>query len=172
MIPDLAESGYLPVGRYLAPAREVEERFVTNERRVDLWNSLKKVMDLLEAALGKKPHIWMSGSFLSAKEVPGDIDIVVLLDSSVVPRLSVPAQYLVDIIAHNMLKTEFDLDIDSFVLEVRSPEDASDAKRGSKEDRYLHDRGYWDNLWSATRDEQGKLIPCTRGYLEVMADAG
>lgn len=189
MIPNLAESGYLPVGRYLASAREVEERFATNERRVDLWNSLKKVMDLLEAALGEKPHIWLSGSFLSSKEQPGDLDIVVLIDNTAMSRLSRFGLYIIDTVGRNLLRENFGLEIDSFILEVDSPIDASspldeylllkangqlDAggiQRDSDEEYYLYRRGYWDNLWSATRDKQGRLVPCSRGYLEVMADA-
>lgn len=65
-------SGVLPDGEYEADWQEVVERFGWNPRRRRLLDGLADAIELLCAAGCKR--LWLNGSFVTAKEDPGDFD--------------------------------------------------------------------------------------------------
>lgn len=73
MIPAYCDGLNLPMGGHACTLTELEERFASNDRRRRLFQSLIDVLKLarkcgfLQALLG--------GSFPTAKESPGDLDI-------------------------------------------------------------------------------------------------
>lgn len=62
----------LPPGEYVASWDEVLERFGWNEKRRALLDGLAEALELL--ALVGCQRIWLNGSFVTAKDEPGDFD--------------------------------------------------------------------------------------------------
>lgn len=78
MIPPLDDRGLLPPGVHEASGwDEVKTRFANNARRIQLLNNLMQFTadHLIGAAEGL--DLYLSGSFLSDKLYPGDIDCAV-----------------------------------------------------------------------------------------------
>lgn len=73
MIPPFdPDSGLLPEGQHVAAWGELVERFGWNERRRALLDGLAEALELL-AAVGCR-RVWLNGSFVTAKDEPGDFD--------------------------------------------------------------------------------------------------
>ena len=72
MIPDLDERGNLPPGRHRATWQELERRYGTNQRRLQLLAGMKRMLLSLKSVGCKTAYI--NGSFVTAKEIPGDYD--------------------------------------------------------------------------------------------------
>jgi len=66
------ETGRLPEGEHETDLTEVVERFGWNHRRRQLLDGLADALDLLAAAGCRR--VWLNGSFVTAKEEPGDLD--------------------------------------------------------------------------------------------------
>jgi hypothetical protein len=66
------DTGRLPPGEHLASWDEVVERFGWNERRRQLLDGLADALALLAAAGCRQA--WLNGSFVTAKDEPGDFD--------------------------------------------------------------------------------------------------
>lgn len=72
MIPPFEPSGDLPPGIHWADWQEFCERFGTTRHRQRLLTGLKAALDALHQASCRTAYI--DGSFVTAKEVPGDFD--------------------------------------------------------------------------------------------------
>ena len=66
------DSGRLPPGEHVASWDEVIERFGWTERRRRLLDGLAEAIELLATAGCRQ--IWLNGSFVTAKDAPGDFD--------------------------------------------------------------------------------------------------
>jgi len=66
------ETGRLPEGEHETDWTEVVERFGWNHRRRRLLDGFADARDLLAAAGCRR--VWLNGSFVTAKEEPGDFD--------------------------------------------------------------------------------------------------
>ena len=66
------ESGRLPPGEHVASWDEVVERFGWTPRRRALLHGLAEAVELLAAAGCRR--VWLNGSFVTAKDEPGDFD--------------------------------------------------------------------------------------------------
>ena len=78
MIPDFRDDGYLPEGLHLATEAEVTFRFGSGApRRRRLILRLRRWLEL--SRLTHAHRLLVDGSFVTAKQEPGDIDAVVLL---------------------------------------------------------------------------------------------
>jgi hypothetical protein len=71
-IPPFADSGNLPEGIHEATWDEIANRFGTNERRRELLDGLRRALVALSAAGCRRAYL--DGSFVTAKEEPGDFD--------------------------------------------------------------------------------------------------
>jgi hypothetical protein len=71
-LPPFADSGNLPEGVHEATWDEVVERFGANERRRELLEGLRQALDSLREAGCHRAYL--DGSFVTAKEEPGDFD--------------------------------------------------------------------------------------------------
>lgn len=78
MIPEFTASGLLPQGIHSATLDEVRERFGGNERRRQLLAGLVAALLLLRAAGCRR--VYINGSFVTAKELPNDIDALYDID--------------------------------------------------------------------------------------------
>ena len=73
MLPGVdPESGRLPPGEHVASWDEVVERFGWTPRRRALLDGLAEAVELLAAAGCRR--VWLNGSFVTAKDEPGDFD--------------------------------------------------------------------------------------------------
>jgi hypothetical protein len=73
MIPEFDESGRLPPGVYWATWTEIVTRYATSTHRRDLLDGL---LDALRALKASGCRIaYLDGSFVTAKEHPGDFDV-------------------------------------------------------------------------------------------------
>ena len=68
------DSGRLPPGEHVAAWDEVVDRFGWTERRRRLLDGLADAIELLAEAGCRR--IWLNGSFVTAKDEPGDFDCV------------------------------------------------------------------------------------------------
>lgn len=78
----LQQSGYLPPGVHDLSLAEVHEHFGTfqsSDQRPRLFKKLDQFLDLARAA-GIVRFVIVDGSFISAKPIPGDIDIIVVVE--------------------------------------------------------------------------------------------
>lgn len=73
MLPNFTHSGKLPPGIHNATWREFEERYGYNEKRKWLLGGLKMLLEEL-AKVGCKA-VYVDGSFVTSKEIPGDYDL-------------------------------------------------------------------------------------------------
>lgn len=77
-IPKFRDDGYLPDGLYIASLADVCSRFgVGNRQRRRLTFRLIRWVELALAVNAKR--LFVDGSFVTAKEHPGDVDAVVQL---------------------------------------------------------------------------------------------
>jgi hypothetical protein len=67
-------TGRLPPGEHPADWEEVVDRFGWNRRRRELLDGLAEALEML-AVVGCS-RVWINGSFVTAKEEPGDFDAV------------------------------------------------------------------------------------------------
>jgi hypothetical protein len=67
------ERGLLPAGEHVATWDELVERFGWNEWRRGLLDGMAEALDLLAAAGCRR--VWINGSFVTAKDEPGDVDV-------------------------------------------------------------------------------------------------
>lgn len=73
MLPEIdPQTGRLPPGEHVATWDEVVEGFGWTERRRRLLDGLAEAIDLLAAAGCRR--VWVNGSFVTAKDEPGDFD--------------------------------------------------------------------------------------------------
>ena len=72
MIPPLDADGNLPAGIHWATWTELVDRFGTSPRRVELLEGLKRALQSLADAGCQT--VYVDGSFVTAKEAPGDFD--------------------------------------------------------------------------------------------------
>jgi hypothetical protein len=72
VIPSFDGGWNLPPGIHLATWDEIVERYATNKRRGQLMDGLRAAIESLHAAGCSR--VYVDGSFVTGKEVPGDFD--------------------------------------------------------------------------------------------------
>ena len=79
MIPVFQKNGHLPKGLYKATLHEVREVFGTGSaRRKLLIGNLENIIELAKST-GKLERVIVWGSFVSNKEFPQDIDLLLIM---------------------------------------------------------------------------------------------
>lgn len=84
-IPDLNEHGLLPVGVHVCTMEELRQRFgrfTTSDHRVHLFEKLEELIQNAKAT-GLVREIYVDGSFVTDKEKPNDIDLILVFDERV-----------------------------------------------------------------------------------------
>lgn len=169
------QGDHLPHGRWACTAADVEAAFVTGQgpERAAIWQDWLQALALLKRLVGTIPAAWLSGSFLSSKAVPGDIDSVFLVDLAdlTAAHQSLPPEdwAIVEALAKgDGAKKMLGLNVDSFVLQWCP---TSTPEMNSPQEYYLL-RGYWDDLWVRAKDPSDERLDAVprRGYVEVMID--
>jgi hypothetical protein len=73
MIPEFEENGNLPPGVHAASWEEVAARFAHNEGRLRLLQGMERGLAVLRSAGCRR--VFLDGSFVTNKEMPGDYDL-------------------------------------------------------------------------------------------------
>jgi len=176
-------TGFLPLGRYSSSLVEVEAQFVadtkwtTSATRAAIWEEFISATEQLRSVL-PVCSVWISGSFLTQKLNPDDIDVLYWCENrhiSAIPSTRVVDRLMLQKFARNELRSDLGLRIDSRVGEWHArPEPAF---LNTPEDRaHIIARGFWDDFWQRARSGakgapavRADAIP-RRGYIEVMLD--
>jgi hypothetical protein len=91
-IPALSAKGLLPVGIHDCDLHEIDAtfgRFNRSDRRVSLTKRLREYVELLlTAGIGR--YLYVDGSFVTGKEEPQDIDLLLVLRNDVVLDQAMP----------------------------------------------------------------------------------
>lgn len=167
--------GALPMGRHHASMEEAESYSTIGDAglRRELWAEFEQLTDHVRAAVGRVPAAWLSGSFFSTKERPGDIDVLYLLHRQELEDVTDnDGRTLLGLLAQGgAVKEALGLRVDAYVLPWWPRTGVNRGTAGDRPKRYLENRGYWDDLWCRLRDTNSSLekIP-RRGYLEVIID--
>lgn len=82
-IPDFDERGCLPEGIYSPKLEEFKEIFVnTSSRRQELFEKYQQFTKICIDAKGIEKH-YLDGSYVTNKENPGDIDLLIIFNDQV-----------------------------------------------------------------------------------------
>jgi len=97
MIPKFEKSGNLPKGIYKATMEEIKVTFGANSaRRKWLISNLEKIINLANSS-GKLERVFVWGSFVSNKELPQDIDLLLIMkEDFIVDEVSSEARKVFD----------------------------------------------------------------------------
>jgi predicted nucleotidyltransferase len=104
VLPDLTAEGDLPPGVHAADRQEFESRFGrSSPRRVWLSSRFRELVELA-AVTGKLRRVFVWGSFVTAKPVPKDLDILLIMDDDFeVEGIAVEAQAVFDSVRARLL---------------------------------------------------------------------
>jgi hypothetical protein len=97
VLPELTEEGELPPGVHLADWQEFQARFCgSSPRRIWLTGRLRALI-ALAATNGRLRRLFIWGSFVTAKQSPKDLDLLLIMDEEFeVEGLAAPAQAVFD----------------------------------------------------------------------------
>lgn len=186
-IPGLA-NGVLPDGRHVCTEEDIRVAFVdhddfaSSKSRKALWRHWEAAVQLLSRS-STVHRAWISGSFVTDKPSPRDIDATFLISGEDRLKRSVADRQVIEsfehrvrdpltgkpVPAHGML-------VDSYIIDWAPHHPDGDGKLSEPYSEYAMYRGYWDDWWSRARVTSKKLPPQRadsfprRGYLEVCFD--
>ena len=87
-VPSLVDAGLLPVGVHDATLAEIEQAFgIQSDTRIKHFRNLKAFYGELQVFGPLIKGVFVDGSFVTSKPVPGDVDIVVIHDEDDFPAL-------------------------------------------------------------------------------------
>lgn len=122
-----------------------------------IWDNLLSVTGLFHTC-GPLCAMWLSGSFLTTKTRPNDIDVVYWMNR----HANLHRADLLATASH----ARPDWHVDAYPLAYAPVADTS-GTGGT----YPVMRGYWDDLWCRLRDDDPSIARTTRrGYVEVIVD--
>lgn len=122
--------------------------FPGNERRKWLYDRLSVYLDQL-AKVGVRFEVWVDGSFITSKEIPSDIDIVLWCNGREVDSLPPESQdILISLVGQrHIVKLRYGLDVYIETLDT-STSDGVNA------------RGYWRGMYCFVKEtEAPKGVP-------------
>src|SRR5262247_3848877 len=109
MLPAFNPEGNLPAGIHVATADEVFARFATpSTRRQWLGEQLRSLLALAQST-GHLARVFLWGSFVTSKEVPNDLDVLLVMDTEFVVE-AIPAQAQV-VFDHVQARLQFQADV-------------------------------------------------------------
>ncbi|MCC6150108.1 MAG: hypothetical protein IT461_07655 [Planctomycetes bacterium] len=111
-IPELNAEGILPEGLHEATLEEIDEvfgRFQRTSQRMELTKQLKEYVGEVRSANVAKALI-IDGSYVTAKEVPSDIDMILVLKDDVDLSKDVPP-FIYNARSKRMVQKAYDFDL-------------------------------------------------------------
>lgn len=116
------------------------DNFANNTRRGHLVSQLRIFLTEL-SKVNAKFEIWLDGSFLTLKDEPDDIDLLIVFDKNQINALSVDEEIIINSLFHRATtKIRYDLDI----LLCRNDDEKN--------------RSFWRGWFGFTRNEVPKGI--------------
>lgn len=85
MIPKFTTTGKLPPGIHVATLKEFKERFGYNQKRIWLIEGLEMLLN--ELANVRCSAVYVDGSFVTDKEIPGDYDLCWKMEGVLIENL-------------------------------------------------------------------------------------
>jgi hypothetical protein len=176
-------NGMLPIGRHSCTNDEIYDYFVRglqffgSATREKIWQDWVTVRDGLRQILPVYAA-WISGSFVSTKLDPDDMDIVFIVDGAAYDALpqGSQARFIVDALSQGRrFHEQAGKRLDTYIVSwypIPQPGPGMDPKQ----EAYFLFRGHWDDFWQRTRITPKPLPPTAadcvprRGYLEVKLD--
>lgn len=159
--------------------------FASSSTRSDLWDGLERYLvrffDLEErhqdvlAGRDLVRCLWLGGSYVSSRVDPNNIDVTVCIDDAarLMLRGRPGSKWLAKAFSREERRKEFG--VSPLELRYRPVVSVFRSRVTDAEDqRYLQDRGSWDEWWQRCRDPQANTgeptlgtVEARRGYLEV-----
>lgn len=177
MIPALSTSGFLPLGRYATTVDEIKDRYVeqiSSDRRREIWDDFETVRKLISSII-PICSIWISGSFLSDKVEPSDIDLLFIFkESDVTACKSNPSfDSMLRDLGSNQLRVKGGLKVDTRWI-LWMPNITTGFSSGTVLETIYAKRGFWDEFWSRRYKIKGEShtedANLKQGYLEVIVN--
>mgnify|MGYP001188826815 CR=1 FL=1 len=178
-----ATTGHLDVGRHGATLDELKARFVDapeyaqSMTRRSIWSDFESATAGLRGRL-PVAWVWISGSFISTKLDPDDIDVIYWCEDVNLDSVSdLRDKFMIELFATNALRATFNLRVDSRIgrWHIRPEPGIQDT---TEHHNYAKQRGFWDDFWLRRRSGP-KGSPAVRedalarrGYVEVFLDGG
>jgi hypothetical protein len=107
-IPNFVTGGILPTGIHDCDLSEIESVFVYNNRRQFIWQSLTSYFSQIKS-VSDIDIICIDGSFVTNKEEPNDVDIVV--EFSDYGRLRDLSMSIPDLFMRQIVREKFGIDL-------------------------------------------------------------
>ena len=83
MIPNLNNNGYLTKGIHKSTLKEIKQRFGTSSlKRKELFKGFQNLVQLLHRHKTSIKTFLLNGSFVTAKESPGDYDCILVVKAN------------------------------------------------------------------------------------------
>lgn len=182
MIPTpSAATGLLPPGRFGAEMDEIKEKFVdaplysTSTSRSAIWADFESATDELRRIV-PVAWAWVSGSFISGKIDPDDIDVVYWCEDVLLNRVTDRIdKNTVQMFAYNQVRPVTGLRVDSRICTWHVRPEAG-VQNTLEHLTYARQRGFWDDFWLRKRSGAKGDPPVRedalprRGYLELILD--
>jgi hypothetical protein len=173
-------TGFLPLGRHVCTAAEVEAMFVEDDAfaestsRSAVWSDWNDALTVLRSAVTVHAA-WIGGSFTTSKMDPGDIDVAYIINANDVRNLQGEQEKKIVNIFNTpgQVKSELALNVDSYLIFWECAPSPLPPGLNGFQDRYYWARGYWDDWWQRVQQGPKSSLPVPadtvprRGYLEV-----
>ena len=109
MLPTFNHAGNLPEGIHLATEDEVVVRFATPSARRQWFGEQLRSLLVLAKATGQLARVFLWGSFVTSKEVPNDLDVLLVMSAEfTVEATPAPAHIAFD---HVQARLRFQADV-------------------------------------------------------------
>jgi hypothetical protein len=179
-----APLSYPPAGRTLATLPTIESQFVSDAQyaasltRQALWGEWQAAVQILRSVV-PIAAVWLSGSFISSKLDPEDVDTVFWVRDDLLEAARLKDPRSANVVAafsqgRGVLEGATGLRVDSYLCAWRP--NPSPMPRDWRDTEYQTQRGYWDDFWLRHRSGAKTDPPVPedalprRGYFEVLID--
>jgi hypothetical protein len=146
-----------PAGPTSSTLKEMYDVFVKGiptPKRKELWDAFNEWLHQLKSLVRNAPlKLWVNGSFVTGKQEPNDVDVVVFLEEGLMAAHSIQLAAF-----FGRSKSDFGVDCYHVVSCVASSPGHSN---------YQADTAYWTTLFSSTRPNRLGYRH-SKGYLEII----
>lgn len=167
--------GVLPIGRTsFKSIQDFRNEFCWNDHRHALVDDLERLLGEI-TKIFRVCAIWVGGSFVTKKESPGDIDVVLIFDGreiSAIDPNDLNLRTLVSPAGLRFLTGYLGVKVDVYTI-TWNPVIGSQDEESVEIGQYHRNRGYWDDFWQRQRQGQKDAAPDIswtpprQGYAEV-----